>query len=79
MTGYEELGHMTELDSKKLTTLNYFTPHHCVLRPESSFAKFHVVFDASAKPSSGMYLNNSNLAISLSSKKEEKSWLVTKA
>ncbi|XP_068907161.1 uncharacterized protein [Tenebrio molitor] len=37
---------------------NYYIPHHCILRPDSSSTKLRVVFDASAKASNGQSLND---------------------
>lgn len=58
MDEYESLGHMTKLETKSIISPNYFIPHHCVLKPESSTTKLRVVFDASAKTSSGHSLND---------------------
>jgi hypothetical protein len=38
--------------------INYFIPHHAVVKPESSSTKLRVVFDASASTSAGLSLNN---------------------
>lgn len=58
MKSYEDLGHMTEVDPAKINGHHYYIPHHCVLRPESTTTKLRVVFDASAKTSSGRSLND---------------------
>lgn len=55
MSEYEALGHMNQiLDSKET---GYYTPHHGVL----SSNKFRVVFNASAKTTSGLSLNEVQL------------------
>ncbi|KAH8354585.1 hypothetical protein KR059_008802, partial [Drosophila kikkawai] len=41
-----------------VTLPHYFTPHHCVLKPESHTTKLRVVFDASTVTSSGKSLND---------------------
>lgn len=58
MDEYEAMGHMTKADAESITSPNYYIPHHCVLRPESSTTKLRVVFDASTKTSSGYSLND---------------------
>lgn len=58
MDEYESMGHMTKISSDAIPSPNYFIPHHCVLRPESSTTKLRVVFDASAKTTSGHSLND---------------------
>lgn len=56
MNEYESLGHMKASHSNP--TLEYFMPHHCVLRPESTSSALRVVFNASAKTTSGLSLND---------------------
>lgn len=58
MEEYEALGHMTQIDTNSMIKPNYFIPHHCILKPESSTTKLRVVFDASTKTSSGLSLND---------------------
>ncbi|XP_075158079.1 uncharacterized protein LOC142231352 [Haematobia irritans] len=58
---YEELGHMTLVkrnDENDDNEMNYFLPHHAVVRPESKSTKVRVVFNASKKTSSGHSLND---------------------
>ncbi|XP_061392595.1 uncharacterized protein LOC133328063, partial [Musca vetustissima] len=47
MKEYEELGHMTKIQSREVRGSHYYIPHHCVLRPDTSTTKLRVVFDAS--------------------------------
>ncbi|XP_026740536.1 uncharacterized protein LOC113502962 isoform X1 [Trichoplusia ni] len=56
MTEYQELGHM-KLASNSLKP-DCFLTHHSVLRPDSTTTKFRVVFNASAKTSTGNSLND---------------------
>lgn len=57
MREYIDLGHMSEtLESAKHK--GYFMPHHAVVKESSETTKLRVVFDASAKTSSGISLNN---------------------
>ncbi|XP_037931438.1 uncharacterized protein LOC119666230 [Teleopsis dalmanni] len=58
MEEYERLGHMTEVNLDSMLTPRYFIPHHCVLKPDSTTTKLRVVFDASAKTTSGHSLND---------------------
>ncbi|XP_055543557.1 uncharacterized protein LOC129729100 [Wyeomyia smithii] len=59
VTEYIELGHCKILpETETNSELVYYMPHHCVLRPGSSSTKLRVVFDASAKSSSGKSLND---------------------
>ena len=55
MREYEALGHMTEIQT--FPQNHYFIPHHYVLRPESKTIKLRVVFDASARTTSNISLN----------------------
>lgn len=55
MNEYIELGHMEEVDSQ--TEKLYYIPHHAVIKPESLTTKTRVVFDASAKTTTGVSLN----------------------
>jgi len=54
MNDYQTLGHMevTRQPGK------YFIPHHTVLKADSDISKLRVVFDASARSSSGLSLND---------------------
>ncbi|XP_037929954.1 uncharacterized protein LOC119664555, partial [Teleopsis dalmanni] len=58
MDDYESLGHMEKVCPKDVKGAQYFIPHHCVLKPDSTTTKLRVVFDASAKTSSGLALND---------------------
>jgi len=58
MHEYEALGHMQRIQRQDIPISNYFVPHHCVLKPDSSTTKLRVVFDASAKTSTGLSLND---------------------
>lgn len=53
---YISLGHARVVDDAKKDA-NYL-PHHCVLKPDSSTTKLRVVFDASAKSTTGLSLND---------------------
>ncbi|KAL7726097.1 hypothetical protein ACLKA6_010144 [Drosophila palustris] len=58
MAEYEKLGHMKIVPRNLIPSINYFIPHHCVLKPDSSTTKLRVVFDASCKTSTGKSLND---------------------
>ncbi|XP_037960492.1 uncharacterized protein LOC119689678 [Teleopsis dalmanni] len=58
MREYEALGHMTKLSGSEIISSQYFIPHHCVLRPDSSTSKLRVVCDASVHKLSGPSLND---------------------
>jgi Pao retrotransposon peptidase/Family of unknown function (DUF5641)/Protein of unknown function (DUF1759)/Putative peptidase (DUF1758)/Integrase zinc binding domain len=57
---YLALGHMTPspLHAQQQNNINYYMPHHAVLKPDSVTTKLRVVFDGSAASSSGLSLNN---------------------
>ncbi len=44
-------------DMQKPESQHYYIPHHVVVKPDSSTTKYRVVFDASAKTSTGVSLN----------------------
>ncbi|GFW91328.1 integrase catalytic domain-containing protein [Trichonephila clavipes] len=58
MNEYELLGHMEEIKNETLDKINYCIPHHSVYKPEKTSTPLRVVFDASAKTTSGFSLNS---------------------
>ncbi|XP_058123028.1 uncharacterized protein LOC131264776 [Anopheles coustani] len=59
MKEYEELGHMSVVSKEgDGHSTAYYMPHHPVFKADSSTTKCRVVFDASAKSSSGISLND---------------------
>ncbi|KAH8258521.1 hypothetical protein KR026_009885, partial [Drosophila bipectinata] len=55
---YLDLGHMSPVPADARFTGQYFLPHHCVLKEDSSTTKLRVVFDGSAVTTSGYSLND---------------------
>ena len=57
---YLDLGHMSEIASSnnQSTELNYYLPHHAVIKAESTTTKVRVVFNASSSSSNGNSLND---------------------
>ncbi|GFU23614.1 uncharacterized protein TNCV_2909781 [Trichonephila clavipes] len=58
---YENLGHMEEVKEDILPNPHYYIPHQAVLRPDESTTKLRVAFNASAKTSNGISLNDTLL------------------
>ncbi|CAK9830531.1 hypothetical protein ANTRET_LOCUS7686 [Anthophora retusa] len=60
LSEYLKLGHMTQVKDDQ-NSVGFYLPHHAVVKESSSTTKVRVVFDASAKSSSGLSLNNTLL------------------
>ncbi|XP_076176650.1 uncharacterized protein LOC143151436 [Ptiloglossa arizonensis] len=60
MREYVELGHMSKLDAKSANEreASFYLPHHAVLKGTSSSTKLRVVFDGSARTTTGVSLND---------------------
>ncbi|XP_053692614.1 uncharacterized protein LOC128741063 [Sabethes cyaneus] len=60
MNDYERLGHMKpiEIDEKEDPGSVFYLPHHGVLKPTNTTTKLRVVFDGSAKSSTGVSIND---------------------
>ncbi|CAG9130976.1 unnamed protein product [Plutella xylostella] len=55
---YAELGHLTEIDTKNIGDTYFYLPHHPVIREKSETTRLRTVFDASAKSTSGLSIND---------------------
>lgn len=60
MREYEKLNHMEVSKGKR--DEGYYMPHHGIIRGSSITTKLRVVFDASAKTSTGVSLNETLMA-----------------
>ncbi|XP_037930615.1 uncharacterized protein LOC119665466 [Teleopsis dalmanni] len=58
MREYEHLGHMEKINQDDIMHPHYILPHYCVIKADSTTTKLRVVFDASAKTSTGVLLND---------------------
>ncbi|XP_012234562.1 uncharacterized protein [Linepithema humile] len=59
MQEYLELGHMSQISSiKETASKKYYIPHHAVVTNINDRIKLRVVFDASARTTSGIALND---------------------
>ena len=54
---YENLGHISEVKGDSRLDQGFFLPHHTVIKQDGGTTKTRVVFDGSAKSSSGISLN----------------------
>ncbi|XP_076300572.1 uncharacterized protein LOC143218889 [Lasioglossum baleicum] len=61
---YIELGYMTKLETKDASRVenSFHLPHHAVLKEDSTTTNLRVVFDGSAKTSTGVSLNDTQIA-----------------
>lgn len=56
---YLKKGYISEVSQTDTRSLSaYYLPHHCVVKPDSISTKLRVVFDASAKGTNGISLND---------------------
>ena len=54
---YESLGHLSIVEDFNTSSPGFYLPHHAVVKNDSLTTKIRVVFDGSAKSSSGISLN----------------------
>lgn len=59
MHEYLRLGHMHKVPSASTAIAAFYLPHHAIIKPGSLTTKLRVVFDASARDTNGMSLNES--------------------
>lgn len=58
MTEYIEMGHMEEIKNDVTARPTCYLPHHAVIKSSSLTTKVRIVFDASARDSNGIALND---------------------
>lgn len=58
MEEYELLGHMEKIEAPDKPAISYYLPHHGVFKQDSITTKLRVVFDGSAKSSTGVSIND---------------------
>lgn len=58
MEEYINLNHMQVVNDDQTAGLQYYWPHHAVVKPSSTTTKLRVVFNASNKSQSGISLND---------------------
>ncbi|GFW03161.1 integrase catalytic domain-containing protein [Trichonephila clavipes] len=61
MSEYELLGHMEEIKNEALDKISYYIPYHSVYKQKKASTPLRVVFDSSAKTTSGFSLNSISL------------------
>jgi len=62
MQGYEELGHMNQINEDASNTEErHYLPHYSVFKSSSSTTRTRVVFDGSCRSSNGLSLNDTLL------------------
>ena len=55
---FRNLDHLEKVESLELDVFqNYYLPHHCMLKDDSSTTQLRVGFDASSKTTTGVSLN----------------------
>ncbi|XP_050301507.1 uncharacterized protein LOC126739751 [Anthonomus grandis grandis] len=59
---YEQLGHMSQVKFEDDKNIGYFMPHHGVLKNSSDTTKLRVVFNASSPSTTGLSLNDIQMA-----------------
>ncbi|XP_058828111.1 uncharacterized protein LOC131688004 [Topomyia yanbarensis] len=55
---YLSMNHMEAVHPRDTSRIGYYIPHSCVIKPDSTSTKLRVVFDASAKTSTQLSLND---------------------